>query len=126
MAYRSPWFLLEGYRACTVKEDGVKRTALEHREVMESALGRPLAPSEIVHHKDGNKLNNAPDNLELMSVSDHTSHHHATGDELVVIICARCGTAATKKARNVRGNKKKGKAGPFCGRSCAGKFSTGA
>ena len=28
-----------------------------------------------VHHRDGNRMNNSPDNLELMTHSDHMSHH---------------------------------------------------
>jgi hypothetical protein len=36
-----------------------------HRLVMEKVLGRPLLPSEVVHHKDKNKLNNTPENLTL-------------------------------------------------------------
>ena len=48
---------------------------LEHRYLMEQYLGRLLANDEIVHHKDGNKLNNDLANLELMSRSAHISHH---------------------------------------------------
>lgn len=38
---------------------------LEHRLVMEGVIGRYLSPDENVHHIDGDKLNNSPDNLEL-------------------------------------------------------------
>lgn len=38
---------------------------LEHRHVMETTLGRALLAGENVHHKDGNKENNSPENLEL-------------------------------------------------------------
>jgi hypothetical protein len=37
----------------------------EHRLVMEAHLGRLLEPTEIVHHKDGNRQNNALENLEV-------------------------------------------------------------
>lgn len=40
---------------------------LEHRLVMEKMIGRYLDPKEVVHHKDGNRLNNDPSNLQLFS-----------------------------------------------------------
>ena len=39
----------------------------KHRLVMQEKLGRKLHKHETVHHKDGNRLNNHPDNLELWS-----------------------------------------------------------
>ena len=40
---------------------------LEHRVVMEKMIGRLLLPQEVVHHKDKNRGNNHPDNLQLFS-----------------------------------------------------------
>ena len=39
----------------------------EHRFVMEQHLGRKLTADETVHHVDGDRANNALDNLELFS-----------------------------------------------------------
>ena len=49
----------------------------EHRRVMETILGRSLASDEIVHHIDGNKQNNAAENLKLMSRAEHIAAHRA-------------------------------------------------
>ncbi len=46
-----------------------------HRYLMEKRLKRKLRRSEIVHHIDGNKLNNRLRNLEITDRSRHAAHH---------------------------------------------------
>ena len=45
---------------------------MEHRVVMEKVAGRHLRPGEVVHHIDGDRVNNRPDNLELFG--SHSEH----------------------------------------------------
>jgi HNH endonuclease len=48
----------------------------EHRVVMEKVLGRKLEKHEIVHHKDEDKRNNNPENLQLYSSNaEHLRDH---------------------------------------------------
>lgn len=46
-----------------------------HRLIMEDKLGRKLEEDELVHHIDGNKMNNHPDNLALTDRSTHARQH---------------------------------------------------
>lgn len=54
-----------GYVYGFVTVDGVRKSVLQHRMVMESFLGRPLIKGENVHHINGDRTDNRIENLEL-------------------------------------------------------------
>jgi hypothetical protein len=60
---------------------GEKRYKAEHRLVMEQKLGRELGRWEAVHHRDHNRSNNDPDNLELLTYHEHGAEHHQPGHD---------------------------------------------
>ena len=47
----------------------------KHRVVWEETNGRPVPSGYIVHHIDGNKHNNRPENLDIAKPSAHTHTH---------------------------------------------------
>jgi hypothetical protein len=95
----------------------------EHRYVMTQELGRELLPDEVVHHKDQNKQNNNPENLELRDDSGHKAEHASkTHDEKHTLLkCAWCGKTFERLTRIVKGQRKRGHKKFYCSTSCVTK-----
>jgi hypothetical protein len=69
----------QGYVLIRVPEDHYLRCrdgyAREHQVVAEKKIGRRLRPDEIVHHKNDDRTDNRPENLEVKTRSEHSRIH---------------------------------------------------
>ena len=73
-----------------------KKGVYEHRLIAREIMGRNLYEDEVVHHLDGNKINNSPDNLLVLSNSQHTKLHQWLDKNIVI-------PKPSLLARNIKG-----------------------
>jgi len=89
-----------------------------HRVVMENILGRPLRDDEDVHHKNEDKTDNRPENLEALSKSEHVKRH-VRKKTPVSLTCPKCSKVFELPPRYYKLRKQRNKSGEiFCSRSC--------
>jgi hypothetical protein len=85
------------------------RETYQHRVVAEQILGRPLESHEQVHHRNGVKTDNRPENLEVVDGRSHLVEHWQEGhyDPRVKrqtkpeAACSECGWFGRLRARSM-------------------------
>lgn len=116
----------DGRKRIDVIAENYRKTFQLAKIVLEVKLGRKLVDNETVDHIDGDKTNDSPENLRVLS------HPENAADSVIRLKsnkfnCPQCNISfelTGKKLKDAVNNRAKGKAGPFCGRSCAGRYGT--
>lgn len=90
------------------------RYVYEHHLVWWTCTGELVPPGYVIHHRDENKHNNSPENLELKTRSEHSAEHAATGRTTIALQCGWCGVNFEREVRQV----KVGQVNFYCTRSC--------
>lgn len=105
-----------------IDRNGKRRTVSYPKWIMECQIGRQLGPDETIDHWDSNFKNNDLSNLRIMPRDEHSAED-TRRVKSVKFNCAWCDKEFERSPRLIRDKAKKNKAGPFCSRGCAGKYS---
>ena len=109
-----------GYRKVIVPPEELhltrgERNVLQHRLVMAQLLGRPLDPGEVVHHVNGDRLDNRPANLELWSVDQPAGQRVADKLAFALELLDRYAPEAGEAARAALPRERRNPADPVSG-----------
>ena len=108
-------------------KSGKRQTQSYPRFLMEVHLKRKLLLTEHIDHKDDNYTNNNINNLQILTQKQNNIKERTRPHRKLKIYkgsCPICFMHFEKPLYQITANnKKQGKAGPFCSRSCAGKYS---
>lgn len=71
-------------RYAHVRDPKTGKRLLAHRVLAAELLARPLLPGEVVHHRDGDGMNNAPGNLLVLPSQRYHAHieYHLRREQL--------------------------------------------
>ncbi len=107
------YWVREGYKIIST---GPNVGKYEHRILMENIVGRPLLSNEVVHHKNGNGLDNGPENLELLDKREHMSRHAFA--KRLEFNCDVCAETFTLRESQVKHRHIQGYSPRFCSVDC--------
>ena len=108
----------------TVTPDGKKTTVSYPKYLIEIHIGRYLTQSETADHMDGDFTN---DEISNLCIKDRKKHiiedvRRLAKQSFICPICNEDFDILGKKLHDAIQFRKQGKAGPFCSKSCAGKY----
>jgi hypothetical protein len=107
-----------------IDSNGKRSTISYPKYLMEKHLNRHLTTDETVDHIDCNVQNNEISNLRILSRSEHAfiDAIRLKSQNFKCPMCNRSFSLDGKKLHDAISNSIKNKAGPFCSKSCAGKY----
>lgn len=126
MKVYGPYTRKDGRQHVVLYDGKTRKTVSYGKYLLEQHLGRSLLSDETCDHIDGDFTNNDLSNLQVLTRRDNIlKYAKEHPKEVATYVCPQCGKEFNREVRKVRGNQtKQCKVGPFCSKSCAGKYGT--
>lgn len=118
-----PYTRKDGRQHVILVSNKDRKTVSYPKYIVELHLGRYLSTNETVDHIDNDFTNNSLENLRVVDRVRHAKEDAKRHKKSFV--CPYCRISFSLKGAklsNALSNTKRGKFGPFCSRSCAGKY----
>ena len=120
-----PYFRKDGRQhIIAIHPEEGRKTVSYPKYLMECKLGRYLDPNETIDHIDNDPCNNNFSNLRVLSREEH-SELEAKRLKAMKFKCLWCGHEFELKGKQLHdrfSSRRKGASGPFCSKSCSGKY----
>jgi len=117
-----PYLRKDGRKHICIDNNGKRTTVSYPKFLVEHHIGRKLMGNETIDHIDQDFTNDELSNLRIV---DRLTHVLQDAERLMVgFICPVCDKDVIRegeKAHWVLTERKRGKAGPYCSKSCTGK-----
>ena len=86
-----------------------KKTKINYRKIWEDHNSQKIPPGYHIHHIDGNKDNNNPENLQCLSAEEHWMVHYLQGDPVALYgkFVQGAAEAGRKGGKNAKGKPKR-------------------
>ena len=122
-----PYVRKDGRKHVVLQDPNTKKlkTVSYPKYLVELREGRYLTTDETVDHEDGDFRNDAPENLQILSRKDNAlkSTVRRAPHKFTCPVCQVEFELTGKKLHSATQNRKSGRSGPYCSRSCAGRDS---
>lgn len=119
-----PYLRYDGRMHMVLVGNGSRTTVSYPKYLVECSIGRYLKENETIDHLDEDFTNNDLSNLSIKDRVDHVVEDaiRSKGEHCICLWCGSDIFLVGKKLSTAVTNRKRGKSGPFCSRSCSGKY----
>lgn len=115
------------WQVCMVhkRDRNNRKTLLYSKYIMSISIGRVLTKDEEVDHKDGDKLNDAISNLQILSRKENVEKFNSSRTrDIVELVCPECLSVFYRERRKTHLTSYSRSKSTCCSRVCSGRYSS--